>query len=76
MIGVSNVNKFIQVQCYFTPIAFYNLVKKCVHNSIDMRCFANSLYELIMIRERRLYLNDSALLTGDINDINHYVCTS
>jgi len=38
-----------------------NLAKSCVHNSIDdnMRCFANLLYELIMIRERRIYLNDS-----------------
>jgi len=50
--------------------SFDNLVKSFVHNSIDdnMRCFANLLYELIMIRERRLYLNDSVLLTGDVND--------
>jgi len=58
-------------------ISFDNLVKSFVHNSIDdnMRCFANLLYELIMVRERRLYLNDSVLLTGDVNDIIHYVCT-
>jgi len=33
--------------------SFDNLVKSVVHNSIDdnMRCFANLLYELIMIRE-------------------------
>jgi len=55
-----------------------NLVKSFVHHSIDdnMRCFANLLYELIMVRERRLYLNDSVLLTGDVNDIINYVCTS
>jgi len=57
---------------------FDNVVKLFVHNSIDnnMRCFANLLYELIMIRERRLYLNDSVLLAGDVNDIIHYVCMS
>jgi len=40
--------------------SFDNLVKSFVHNSIDdnMRCFTNLLYELIMIRERRQYLND------------------
>jgi len=55
-----------------------NLVNAFMHNSIDdnMRCFTNLLYELIMIRERRLYLNDSVLLTGDINDNIHYICTS
>jgi hypothetical protein len=54
------------------------LVKSYVHNSIDdsMRCFANFLYELIMIHERRLLLNDSVLITGSVNDIIHYVCTS
>jgi len=36
--------------------SFDNLVKSFLLNSIDdnMRCFANLLYELIMIRERRL----------------------
>jgi len=55
--------------------SFDNLIKSLVHNSIDdnMRCFANLLYELIMIRERRLYLNDSVLLTCDVNHIIHYV---
>jgi len=58
--------------------SFDNLVKSFVHNPIDdnMCCFANLLYETIMIRERRLYLNDSVLLTGDVNGIIHYVCTS
>jgi len=60
--------------------SFDNLVKSFGHYSIDdnMHCFANFLYELIMIRERRLYLNDSVglLLTGDVNDIIHYVGTS
>jgi len=58
--------------------SFDNLVKSFVDDSIDdnMRCFTNLLYELIMIRERRLYLNDSVLLTGDINDNIHYICTS
>jgi len=37
---------------------------------------ANLLYELIMIRERRLFLNDSVLLTGDVNYIIHYIVTS
>jgi len=52
-----------------------NLVKSIEHNSIDdnMRCFANFLYELIMIRERRLYFNNSVLLTGDVNYIIHYI---
>jgi len=58
--------------------SFDNLVKSVVHNSIDdnMHCFTNLLYELIMIREKRLYLNDSVLLTSDVNDIIHYVCMS
>jgi len=53
--------------------SFDNLVKSFVHNLIDnnMRCFANFSHELVMIRERRLYLNDSVLLTGDVNDIIH-----
>jgi len=40
-------------------ISFDKLVKSFVHNSIDdnIRCFTNLLYELIMIPERRLYLN-------------------
>jgi len=44
-------------------IGLVRLVKSFVHNSIDdnMRGFANLLYELIMIRKRRLYLNDSVL---------------
>jgi len=58
--------------------SFDNLVKSFVHNSIDDNMHYNLLYELIVIiiRERRLYLNDSVLLTGDVNDIIHYVCTS
>jgi len=63
-----------------SPISLVRFIifKPFVHNSIDdnMRCFANLLYKLIMIRERRLYLNDSVLLTGDVNDIIYYVCTS
>jgi len=56
----------------------FNNFKSFVHNSIDdnMRCFANLLYELIKIREKRLYLNESVLLTGDVNNIIHYVSTS
>jgi len=58
--------------------SFDNLVKTFVHNSIDdnIRCLASLLYELIMIRKRRLYLNESVLLTGGVNDIIHYVCRS
>jgi len=43
--------------------SFDNLVKSFVQNTIDdnMRCFIKLLYELIMLRERRLYLNDSVL---------------
>ena len=54
------------------------LINSFVHNSIDdnMSCFANFLYELVMLRERRLYLNDSVFLTEDVNDIIYYICTS
>jgi len=45
--------------------SFDNLVRSFVHNSNDdnMCFFANLLYELIMMRDRRLYLNYSVLLT-------------
>jgi len=58
--------------------SFDNLTKSFVHNSVDddMRSFANLLYELIIIRERRQYLNNSVLLTGDVNDIAHSAGTS
>jgi len=54
------------------------LINSFAHNSIDdnMRCFANLLLELIMIREGRLCLNDSIFLTDDVNDIIRYICTS
>ena len=44
------------------------LVESFVHNSIDdnVSCFVNLLYGLIMIRERRLFLNDGVLTTGDV----------
>jgi hypothetical protein len=53
------------------------LTKSFVHNSTydNMSCFANFLYELIMLRERRL-LNDTVFLTEDMNEINYSICTS
>jgi len=41
--------------------SFDLLVKSFVHNSLDdnKRCFANLLYELIMIRQRKLCLDNS-----------------
>jgi hypothetical protein len=54
------------------------LITTFVRNSIDdqMSCFANFLYELIMLREGRLCLNDGLFSTEDVNDITYYICTS
>ena len=52
-------------------VSFDTLINSFVHSSTDenMRCFANFLFELVMLRERRLYLSDNVFLTEDVNDI-------
>ena len=59
-------------------VSFDTLINSFVHSSTDenMRCFANFLFELVMLRERRLYLSDSVFLTEDVNDIIYFICTS